>query len=189
MRRASARLFPRSSATSPAGGTGEGVTGARTPTPQPREGLAAPPGRLPAPTGRLSASALGDFSITAAVFISPLPWEDLLGDLGWQGIGASAPLHDGAIAGSPAVAYAAVPLELEPSGSPSRRRPSARERRMGPSTSRRRRRRRIVASSQVGGDKPRTAVPVISTDSLNETQSDAAASGRRGLGLTSDRQM
>src|SRR5262245_53036622 len=50
--------------------------------------------------------------------------------------GILSPALVGAIAGGPAEAYAAVPLELEPSGSPSRRRPPARERRMGPSTSR-----------------------------------------------------
>src|SRR5690606_9999196 len=103
------------------------------PTPQPKRILRSS-GRFPAPTGCLSAPALGDFSITAAD-LSTLLREDLLGALVWQGRSVS-PASRRRHCWHPAVADAAVPLELEPSGSPSRRRPFARERRMGPSTSR-----------------------------------------------------
>src|SRR5262245_43035474 len=70
--------FTGSNATSPAGRAGEGATGARAPTPQPNTG------RFPAPNGL-------PFGTRARRFFdhrcepAPLPWEDPLGGLVWQG--------------------------------------------------------------------------------------------------------
>src|SRR5262245_53485913 len=99
--------------------------------------------------------------------------------------GILSPALDGAIAGGPAVAYAAVPLELEPSGSPSRRRPPARERRMGPSTSRRAGGATIVSGSRqapriANGDPPQfgcVRLKLRSTEPPDPDQGEGALSG------------
>jgi hypothetical protein len=82
----------------------------------------------------------------------------------------------------PAVAYAAVPLDGEPSRSPSRRRPPARERRMAPSTSRRASGATIVSGSRKApGIANRPPVPVCLPSGLMRGQRRAPiqSSGKR----------
>ena len=97
-------------------------------------------GRLPAPNGvafRHRATAILGHRCEQAACPGKIPlriWADRIGSLQPR-------FTIGAIAGSPAVADTAVPLELEPSPRLPGRRSSARERRMAPSTSRRGKRR------------------------------------------------
>ena len=91
---------------SPVGSAGEGATGARVPTPQPFSGAVARPNR-----GCLSAPALGVLWATAASNFIPPALGRPAGGLGWLRGCLEPRFSVGAIAGSPAVADAAVPLE------------------------------------------------------------------------------
>jgi hypothetical protein len=158
------RRGPGSNATSPAGGAGEGATGARVPGRQPIKGA------VTRPTGCLSAPASAAFLHPAASCGRTGAGRDQTprADVGSQAPTLKArgltPVRDPSV---PAMCLSAVtgsaPLlalrrkrsqrdawSLSPSRSPSRRRPPAREGRMAPPTSRRSRRPRILVTARGG---------------------------------------